>query len=403
MHGLMRWVLKPIACTWTGILRSGFTIPRPTDAPHAHSSGVNDDRILVFGGGPALGWGVSTQGLALPGSLARALTARTQRGAYVDVVAARPDTVRSALGAIEGLKPWRYDAIVVTLGVNEALNLTSVRLWRRTLRELLPRLERDSFQTTQILVVGILPIRSIPVFDCLLGTIADRHARALNRELSEICAQLPRTTYVPLTAFPIRSSDRNRAPLDFSRFAEVIAESITTRMGANRHETEDVRRPAAYDAEAYEQDRQRAVDKLADLVADERFEHILALAKQSFGTDAAAFTVIDRDRQVIKSGVGPGLMDISREDSFCATTIGGRGALVVPDARADPRFRNSSLVTGEARIRFYAGFPIESPSGERIGALCLVDSAPRRMGQADLVLLRELALMLQRELWRSAT
>ena len=46
-----------------------------------------------------------------------------------------------------------------------------------------------------------------------------------------------------------------------------------------------------------------------------------------------------------------------------------RGPFIVPDARSDDRFRLNPVVVGGPKIRFYAGFPIESPSGERIGAL----------------------------------
>jgi hypothetical protein len=49
-------------------------------------------------------------------------------------------------------------------------------------------------------------------------------------------------------------------------------------------------------------------------------------------------------------------------------------------------------------VRFFAGFPIESPSGERIGALCVFDPAPGTRAGADSVLLRQLALMIQEEL-----
>jgi GAF domain-containing protein len=73
---------------------------------------------------------------------------------------------------------------------------------------------------------------------------------------------------------------------------------------------------------------------------------------------------------------------------------------VVPDALADERFRDNPLVLGEPHIRFYAGYPVESPSGERIGALCVFDPEPRRADDVDTVLLREFALMMQSELWR---
>ena len=75
---------------------------------------------------------------------------------------------------------------------------------------------------------------------------------------------------------------------------------------------------------------------------------------------------------------------------------------MVPDALQDPRFEANAQVVGDPYIRFYAGYPIESPSGERIGALCVFDPEPRADPEIDRVVLRELARLLQREIWQNA-
>jgi hypothetical protein len=54
---------------------------------------------------------------------------------------------------------------------------------------------------------------------------------------------------------------------------------------------------------------------------------------------------------------------------------------------------------GENDVTRWTSFDLELPSGERIGTLCVVDSRPRRPEEhIDEVLLRELAMMVQREL-----
>ncbi|WP_286346246.1 GAF domain-containing protein [Frondihabitans sucicola] len=73
-------------------------------------------------------------------------------------------------------------------------------------------------------------------------------------------------------------------------------------------------------------------------------------------------------------------------------TIQSGMPFVVPDVWHDDRF-----VTHPA-VRFYAGHPVETPDGIRIGALCVTDPHPRGADSVDLVLLRELALSVQREL-----
>ena len=57
----------------------------------------------------------------------------------------------------------------------------------------------------------------------------------------------------------------------------------------------------------------------------------------------------------------------------------GDGLLVVNDAETDARFATSPLVTGHPHIRFYAGVPVFSPSGEKVGTLCVLDTIRREL------------------------
>lgn len=229
MREVIRWALVPVMRVWAATAGAGLgNVPRPTDAPHAHSPGADSDRILIFGSGPAVGWGVLSHDLALPGSLARALSARSRRGADIDVVFSPQTTARSAAHEIDGLRLRRYDAIVVTLGGNDALTLTSLRAWRRDLADLLRLLEETSARSTRIFMLGIQPVRSVPAFDSPLGSVAERHATMLNRATFEICETLPRTTFVPLTV-PERVSrdrDRFRTAADYRHWAGLVSDAM---------------------------------------------------------------------------------------------------------------------------------------------------------------------------------
>jgi GAF domain-containing protein len=132
-----------------------------------------------------------------------------------------------------------------------------------------------------------------------------------------------------------------------------------------------------------------------------RFDRILALAQQSFGTESAACVLRDHDvmRMTVSGAVAPD--DLSWFDSMSATVVLQPGATIVGDTHADERFRNKPYVLGPPFMRFYAGFPLESPSGERIGTLCVFDSEPRIRSGVNSVLLRQLALMIQEELHAS--
>ncbi|TFC85081.1 hypothetical protein E3T28_04230 [Cryobacterium sinapicolor] len=69
MRELIRWALAPGTRTWAAASERGFgDVFMPTDAPQAHSAGVESDRILILGSGLAVGRGVVSHNLALPGS-----------------------------------------------------------------------------------------------------------------------------------------------------------------------------------------------------------------------------------------------------------------------------------------------------------------------------------------------
>ena len=200
MQRIRRLVSVPVMMIWLISQRSNLqSIPRPTDAPHAHAAGFNSDRVLIFGSGPAVGWGVVSHEIALPGSLARALSARTGRGTDVDVVADMRINVGNALASLRLLQANRYDAIVLVLGANDAVRLRTLAQWLKLLASVLSHLHQDA-PHTRIFVAGVPPIQSVPGFKTRLGAMAQNHAEQMNLVTADLCASLPRITFVPLSA-----------------------------------------------------------------------------------------------------------------------------------------------------------------------------------------------------------
>ncbi len=113
---------------------------------------------------------------------------------------------------------------------------------------------------------------------------------------------------------------------------------------------------------------------------------VVRLAARTFGMPVAAVNMIGSDHVFFAASHGieaGGDVDMSRDVSFCAHAIAGDGVLVVPDATLDERFHDNPLVTGPARLRFYAGVPLRSPHGHALGALCVIDNQPRHGFSAD--------------------
>ena len=139
--------------------------------------------------------------------------------------------------------------------------------------------------------------------------------------------------------------------------------------------------------------------KILDALPEERFDRITSLAQQLFEVEMVAIVLIDEDRQWTKSGVGMRVKQaVRKSDSFSEVTIRETKTFTVADARQDSRFKKNPYVIGDPYIRFYAGYPLQTSSGERVGALCIYDSNPRIFTEVEEELLRDLALLVEKEL-----
>ena len=138
-----------------------------------------------------------------------------------------------------------------------------------------------------------------------------------------------------------------------------------------------------------ESDRLDALRQLLilDTEPEERFDRIVAFAASEFDMPIALISLIDAERQWFKARVGLDVCSTSRDVSFCGHAIHAihaRQALVIEDALLDRRFFDNPLVTGEPRIRFYAGMPLHvAGSASAIGTLCLIDRRPRTLDAVE--------------------
>lgn len=119
---------------------------------------------------------------------------------------------------------------------------------------------------------------------------------------------------------------------------------------------------------------------ILDTVPEECFDRLTDLAAKIFDVPIALISLVDQDRQWFKSHHGLEAVQTPRDQAFCAHTIMADQPLIVPDTRNDTRFMENPLVTGEPHIRFYAGAPLKTLLGFRIGTLCLIDRKPRPEG-----------------------
>jgi signal transduction histidine kinase len=124
---------------------------------------------------------------------------------------------------------------------------------------------------------------------------------------------------------------------------------------------------------------------------EEDFDDIAMLASEICGTPIGLVSLVDEDRQWFKAKVGLDLDGTHRDIAFCSHAVNGHDLLEVPDARADPRFHENPLVTGEYNFRFYAGAPVILDGTHAVGTVCVIDNEPRELSTGQRRALRSLA------------
>jgi diguanylate cyclase (GGDEF)-like protein len=137
---------------------------------------------------------------------------------------------------------------------------------------------------------------------------------------------------------------------------------------------------------------------ILDTAPEERFDRLTRLAKRLFGVPIALVSLVDANRQWFKSCVGLSVSETPRDVSFCGHAILGDDILLIPDAASDDLFQDNPRVTGDPKIRFYAGCPLQAPNGSTLGTLCVIDVVPRQLNDEDRALLRDLARMAEQEI-----
>lgn len=131
--------------------------------------------------------------------------------------------------------------------------------------------------------------------------------------------------------------------------------------------------------------------EILDTLPEQSYDDLLRIAAGICRTPMGAVTLVDDERQWFKSRLGVAAEETPRDVAFCGHAIlVPDEVMVVPDARSDARFHDNPLVSGDPRIRFYAGAPVIA-GGEAVGTVCVFDDVPHELSQAEREALQSLA------------
>lgn len=140
-----------------------------------------------------------------------------------------------------------------------------------------------------------------------------------------------------------------------------------------------------------------------DTPSEKRFDRIVQYAATEFEVPIMLLSLVDHDRLWFKAKVGVDFCEASRDVSMCSHAILVEEATIIPDTFLDPRFADNPLVIGDPKIRFYAGAPLETETGIRVGMLCLIDTKPRQFDAVDIAILQTLRTLIVGELINEST
>lgn len=131
---------------------------------------------------------------------------------------------------------------------------------------------------------------------------------------------------------------------------------------------------------------------ILDTVDEEVYTDIVKLASSICKTPIALISLVDDSRQWFKARVGLTTVETARNISFCGHAIAQeQNFFQVEDTLKDERFIDNPLVVEEPNIRFYAGMPLKSVKGYKIGMLCVIDKKPNVLTDEQIFALKVLS------------
>ena len=150
----------------------------------------------------------------------------------------------------------------------------------------------------------------------------------------------------------------------------------------------------------YELKRLKKLDDfhILDTEAERDFDEIVQLASLVCESSISLVSLVDADRQWFKARVGFELAQTAREIAFCDHAIRQDDIFIINDTCHDQRFDRNPLVTGSPNIRFYAGMPLITSDGYKLGTLCVLDSTPKTLSDKQIFAMRILAKQVMQQL-----
>lgn len=122
---------------------------------------------------------------------------------------------------------------------------------------------------------------------------------------------------------------------------------------------------------------------MLDTLPEKDFDNITALTASICDVPISLVTLLDANRNFLKSHYGIPFNETPRNISFCGHAILDESNIfIIEDARKDLRFMDNPLVKDMNAI-FYAGVRLINSDGYPLGTLCVFDTKPRTLSKSQ--------------------
>lgn len=129
------------------------------------------------------------------------------------------------------------------------------------------------------------------------------------------------------------------------------------------------------------------------------FQHVVSMAARIFEVPMAFVSFVDEKKILAEASVGlNGIVEVDREISLCSMAILKDEVTVFENARQEPCLATNPFAHGEFGLQFYAGAPLKTPDGYKIGVVAVADRRPRTFSKEDEQILEGLAAIVMEEL-----
>ena len=139
--------------------------------------------------------------------------------------------------------------------------------------------------------------------------------------------------------------------------------------------------------------------KILDTPPEDAFDNVASLATQIFKVPISLVSLVDAEQVYFKANVGMGkVRTMGRGVSLCSLAVMQEGVTVFENAKNEPCLLANPNVAGGFGLNFYAGAPITTFDGFRIGTLCIIDKTPRVFDENSRKIMESLARIVMDEI-----